>query len=180
MGALREGDEAAAGLWRPPAPALAVAIAAPADTAEVHIISTHAGPVLVGAVELVSPANKERAESREAFVGKCLNYLRRRIGVVVVDVVTERRANLHAAIMARLALGTPSVLASDLCASAYRPRIEGEELRVEVWQEPLAIGQPLPTMPLWLGPLCVPLELESSYERTIDELRVGRNGHQPG
>ena len=172
MIAPREGDKAAAALWQPSAPALAVA--APADSAEAHVISTHAGPVLVGAVELVSPSNKDRPDSREAFVGKCLGYLRRRVGVVVADVVTERRANLHAAIMARLALGTPAVLGSELYASAYRPRIEADEMKVEVRQEPLAIGQSLPTMPLWLGPLCVPLELEAACERPIDELRIGR------
>lgn len=178
VGALREGDEAAGMLWRPPEPALAVVVAAPADSAEVQVFSTAEGPVLVGAVELVSPSNKDRPAAREAFVDKCMAYLRRRVGLVIVDVVTERKANLHAALMSRLSTGTPSVLTAELYASAYRPRVIGDELRVEAWQELLDLGRPLPTLPLWLGGLCLPVELEAAYVRTCQELRIGAGGAQ--
>jgi hypothetical protein len=72
------------------------------DVIEVQVFSTSAGPILVGAVELVSPANKDRASHREAFVTKCASYLQQGIGLVIADVVTERRANLHAELLARV------------------------------------------------------------------------------
>ena len=35
------------------------------------------------------------------------------------------------------------------------------------------LGGTLPTLPLWLrGGLCLPLDLEASYERTVREQRV--------
>jgi len=40
-------------------------------------------------------------------------------------------------------------------------------LRLETWAYALAVGQPLPTLPLWLvDNLAVPLDLEASYEET--------------
>ncbi len=176
VGTLREGEEVASQPYQPPAAVLAVATPVTADSAEVQVFDTHEGPVLVGAIELVSPGNKDRPAERQAFVDRCLAYLYRRVGLVIVDVVTERKANLHSALMNRLADGTPGVLTSDLYAAAYRARRQEGELRVEVWQERLALGAALPTLPLWLGPLCVPVELESAYERTCEELRIGSNG----
>ncbi len=44
---------------------------------------------------------------------------------------------------------------------------------LDVWVEPIAVGQMLPTLPLWLrGGLCLPVELETTYERTCIEQRV--------
>ena len=44
---------------------------------------------------------------------------------------------------------------------------------IESWMQPLSIGQPLPTLPLWLADdLAIPLDLESSYEETCRALRL--------
>jgi len=44
---------------------------------------------------------------------------------------------------------------------------------LEAWLMPLALGSPLPTVPLWLeADLALPLNLERSYEETFVELRV--------
>src|SRR5205085_7129601 len=109
--------------------------------------NTGAGPTLVGAIELVSPSNKARPAARRAFAVKCLNYLNAGIGLIVVDVVTERRANLHDE-MAELIVGaaprfpgTPSTY-----AAAYRPFRRGEEDKVSAWPVPLAVGEPLPVL----------------------------------
>src|SRR5439155_12505055 len=104
--------------------------------------------VLIGAIELVSPANKDRAGHREAFVSKCASMLQEAIGLMIVDIVTDRRADLHAELLKRLneAITAP---ASDLWAAAYRPWQEGEQTKLEIWHEPLALGRPLPTLPLW-------------------------------
>jgi hypothetical protein len=60
-----------------------------------------------------------------------------------------------------------------LSASAYRPVERNGAAAVDVWREPLAVGQRLPTLPLWLrGGLCLPVELEATYERTCVEQRI--------
>ena len=44
---------------------------------------------------------------------------------------------------------------------------------IESWMQPLSIGRPLPTLPLWLADdLAVPLDLEASYEQTCRILRL--------
>jgi hypothetical protein len=42
-----------------------------ADIVEVRVFRSSGGNTLVGAIELVSPANKDRPESRDAFVATC-------------------------------------------------------------------------------------------------------------
>src|SRR5439155_12830290 len=81
-------------VWTPPKP-VAVMPALFPDDFEVQVFSSVAGPTLVAAIELVSPGNKDRDEARRAFVAKCAAYLQRGIGLIVVDIVTVRHANLH-------------------------------------------------------------------------------------
>jgi hypothetical protein len=69
------------------------------DDFQVQVFSSVAGPTLVAAIELVSPGNKGRAESRRAFAAKAAAYLQRGIGLIVVDIVTTRHANLHDELM---------------------------------------------------------------------------------
>jgi hypothetical protein len=42
---------------------------------ELLVFHSEGGPTLVGAVELVSPANKDRDDARRAFATKCASYL---------------------------------------------------------------------------------------------------------
>jgi hypothetical protein len=138
---------------------------------EVGIFSRSGGPQLAGAVELVSPANKDRPETRQALVNKVATYIQAGVGVVLVDVVTERSADLHHELLARL--GGTGTAPGPLFASAYRPVTRDGASQLDVWLEPAALGHPLPTMPLWLrGGLCLPVELEATYERTCTEQRV--------
>jgi hypothetical protein len=81
-------------VWAPPTP-IAVFPALFPDDFEVQVFSSMAGPTLVAAIELVSPGNKDREETRRAFAAKCAAYLQRGIGLIVVDIVTSRHANLH-------------------------------------------------------------------------------------
>jgi hypothetical protein len=136
------------------------------DMVETLIYSTEAGPTLVGAVEFVSPGNKDRPEARRAFAVKLASYLQEGIGVVVVDIVTNRQSNLHNEMVALLDLGEPCRMPDDpfLYATAYRPFRHPTQEATDVWLAGLAVGQPLPTLPLFLrrGP-CLPIELESTY-----------------
>jgi hypothetical protein len=151
----------------PPAVTCVMAATFP-DDLEVYVVDTRDGAVVVGVVELVSPRNKDRPEARQAFAAKCAAYLQRGIGLVVVDVVTGRRANLHNELV-RL-LGQPEGCAfppdTPLYASAYRPVHRQESNQIDTWLVPLAVGEPLPLLPLALrGGGCVPLDLEAAYTR---------------
>ena len=95
--------------------------------------------------------------------------------MAIVDVVTERTANLHAALVDILGLTPPLAWCapSSLYAVAYRPTRSADVQRLDVWPEALAVGAILPTMPLWLSDaLCLPMALEESYRATCAALRI--------
>ena len=173
VAAFEEGGGAGAPAeWSPSPPVRTVPFALATDVVEVVVYRSEGGPELAGAIELVSPANKDRPGAREAFVAKCEGYLARGIGLVIVDVVTTRSADMHRELMKRLGTPIPGEPAT-LYGAAYRvlERETGHEL--EVWEERLALGQPLPGLPLWLrgGPV-MQVALETTYERTCSEQRV--------
>src|SRR5438067_3554733 len=86
----------ATAVWAPARPTLAVATDLPAqDVYEVRVYDEKRHFRLVAAVELVSPANKDRPDHRRAFVAKCAALLQERVAVVIVDVVTIRTLNLY-------------------------------------------------------------------------------------
>jgi hypothetical protein len=159
--------------WVPPPPQTSVPIDLPGAVVEIGVFSRSGGPVLAGAIELVSPANKDRQTHRDALVSKCASYIQAGIGLVLVDVVTDRSADLHHELLSRLAAAPGSEPEPALFGSAYRA-VERDGVRVlDTWREPIAVGQPLPTLPLWLrGGLCLPVELEATYLRTCVEQRV--------
>jgi hypothetical protein len=173
--AAEEGGVATA-VWAPPQPTLTVATDLPnQDEYEVRIYDTHHGRRLVAAVEIVSPSNKDRPENRRLFVAKCAALLLEQVSVTIVDVVTTRQFNLYGDLLDLIGQADPSLAPESppLHAAACRWRREGDSPRLETWAHPLAIGQPLATLPLWLADnLAVPLELEASYEETCRILRI--------
>jgi hypothetical protein len=176
----RSTDDAATtatAVWSPPLPALTADVSfAQLDSYEIKVYQDLGGAELRGAIELVSPANKDRAGSRRTFAAKCAGYVRHGIGLVIIDVVTARSADLHAELMAVLETTTrPTAWKSPtgLYAVAYRPVTLLNAPRLEMWPEALAVGQTLPVLPLWLAlDLCVPLRLEDSYLATCQSLRI--------
>jgi hypothetical protein len=141
------------------------------DAIEVRVYRELGDLVLAGAIEFVSPANKDRPENREAFVAKCDAFLRESVGVLVVDVVTSRHANLHSELLDRIGEHDPRE--SALYTSAYRPmHLEGEP-SLSYWYRELRIGEPLPEMLLFLknGPV-VNVPLESTYNQTCVALKM--------
>ncbi len=161
--------------WAPPTP-VAVMPAVFPDDFEVQVFSGLAGPVLVAAIELVSPGNKDRDEARRAFAAKCAAYLQRGIGLIVVDIVTSRHANLHDDLMALLGHGEgfPFPAPTPLYATAYRPAHRRERNEIDLWREPLALGQPLPTLPLAVRGLgCLAVDLEGTYMEARRRGRIG-------
>jgi hypothetical protein len=146
------------------------------DTFEVQVYQELGGAELRGTIEVISPANKDREGARRTFAAKCAGYLQHGIGVVIIDIVTARSANLHAELFDVLEVKARRAMwesPTGLYAIAYRAVTVRKRLRVEVWPEPLALGEKLPVMPLWLGlDLCVPLRLEESYLATCHSLRI--------
>jgi hypothetical protein len=161
------------GGWSTPAPTQTVPLPLIADVVEVLVFDREGGPTLAGAIELVSTANQDRADHRDAFVTKCAAYLQRGIGLVIVDVVTDRRANLHDALLNHLGTGPALPLAADLYATSYRPVDRDGQPSLDIWQEGLAVGESLPSLPLWLrGALCFRVDLDATYDRTCREQRI--------
>jgi hypothetical protein len=169
------GNGATTAVWAPPLAKLSAAVDfGDTDTFEVQVRDA-AQRRLVAAVELVSPANKDRPAHRRDFAIKCASYLRQRVAVVIVDVVTERRDNLHEELMHLLALPPALVEAGDfpLYAVAYRLMAREEEQRLELWPEELRVGAALPTLPLWVSEgEAVPLDLEAAYAAACALLRL--------
>jgi hypothetical protein len=155
--------------WAPPSETI---LAIFPDSFEVKVFSQSGGQTLVGVIELVSPSNKDRPEERRAFASKAASYLHQGISLIIVDVVTSRSANLHRETLRQIdPAANPAV--SDLYAVAYRPVLRKDKPEIDLWYEPLALGEPLPTLPLRLtGDLIVPVELEASYSEACARSRI--------
>ncbi len=160
--------------WAPPLPALTMPAVFP-DSFEVRVLSTVGGLTLVAAIEIISPGNKDRADERLAFATKCASYLYQGVAVVLIDIVTNRRANLHNETMRRMEAAEASLLPADadLYTVAYRPVLRQDRPEIDLWTAPVALGQPLPTMPLRLtGDLFVPVEFEPAYQEACRRRRL--------
>jgi hypothetical protein len=146
-------------------PALARFPLALTDDIEVQIAESKHHLTIAGVIEFVSPANKKELAERRAFVAKCAAYLHRGIGVVIVDVVTNRRANLHNELMQAIG-GPASAVVPDAATyvAGYGPVLRNDRSEADVWCFPAAVDSPLPSTPLVLrrGPL-VMVDLEATY-----------------
>jgi hypothetical protein len=166
----------ATAVWAPPRPTLSATLElSTPDVYEIGVFQEMGGPQLRAAIELVSPRNKDRPQSRHAFAVKCAAYLHRRVSLIVIDVVTERQSNMHTELV-NVLQAAPSLewrSTTNLYAVAYQLRATPANSVLEVWPESLQIGAALPAMPLWLSnDLCVPLRLEESYQATCASLRI--------
>lgn len=172
----RANGGVAMAFWAPPRPTFDVAVDLPEqDEYEVRVYDTQRHRRLVAAVEIVSPANKDRPESWRAFVAKCAALLRQNVSVALVDLVTTRQFNLYVDLVEMIGQAdlsfTPEPPA--IYATECRWTRDGDTRRFRAWTHTLAVGQPFPTLPLWLADnLAVRLDLEASYEETCSILRI--------
>lgn len=145
------------------------------DVYEVRIFDSRRNRRLVAAIEIVSPSNKDRSDSRAAFTSKVATLLRNNICVSIVDVVSTSAFNLYAELMNTLKSIDPALGSEPppMYAVTVRTRFENRRRMMDSWYHPLAIGQPLPTLPIWLTESwAISLDLESSYEETCRTLRI--------
>ena len=158
----------------PPVPTLVMPGLHP-ERFEVLVFAEEGGASLVAAVELISPSNKDRPDERRAFAAKCVSYLCRGVGLIILDVVTTRHANLHNEIVRLMDLDASFLLAGEpnLYAVAYRPARRDHAEQIDLWTARLAVGQPLPVLPLALGQdQCVRLDLEATYVDACERRRI--------
>ena len=105
---MTEGDGGVPTAVRAPAqPSVAVETTSPDyDEYEIRIFDARRGRHLVAAIEIVSPANKDRPEHRNVFVAKCVSLLQKGVAVSIVDLVTVRHFNLYVELLAVIGMPT--------------------------------------------------------------------------
>ncbi len=142
---------------------------------EVLIYDVQQEKRLVAAIEIISPANKDRPIHRNNFVAKCAALLQQDVCVVLVDIVTIRTDNLYLELLDHFELTDSDMSENDegVYAAYCRTRRMETKTIFDFWRKPLKLGKPLPTLPLWLTEeFSIPLDLEASYEDTCRLLRI--------
>ncbi|MCZ2341129.1 MAG: DUF4058 family protein [Bacteroidales bacterium] len=145
------------------------------DNYEVLVYDQERDRRLVAAIEIVSPSNKDRPESRQIFVARCEELLRKGVSVSIVDIVTEKHFNLYTDLLALIDLTDPTFEPDrpSIYAAACRWVPRGHKYILETWSHTLHLGQSLPTLPIWIAEnFAVSLDLESSYEEACRALRI--------
>lgn len=139
-------------------------------------IRHRSGDRLVAVVEIVSPGNKASSGKLRRFVDKAVALLQKGVQLLVVDLFPPTRRDpqgIHGAIWAECdeeAYRAPEGKA--LTAAAYAV---GEVLTAYV--EPLAVGDPLPEMPLFLtGDEYIEVPLETCYQEAFRGLPAHLRG----
>jgi hypothetical protein len=139
------------------------------------------GDELVAIVEVVSKGNKSGRTAFEDFVRKAAEFLQHRVHLLILDLQPSTPRDpegIHGAIWDAVA-GQEYVRPADkpLSLAAYE---SGASLRAFV--EPVAVGDPLIDMPLYLEPgRYVAVPLEETYRTAFDDVpRRWRGVLEPG
>ena len=159
--------------WQCPPPTYTAGFAIERDRADV-LIFERAGPEsLAGAIVCVSPEHKESLGQSESMLSKCAVYLQSGAGLILIDIVNDRRDSLHEQLHRRFDRRTKALLRAGLYAVSYRPVERFEQDCLDIGCEELAVAKALPTLPLWLrGNICLRIDLGTTYERTCREQRI--------
>lgn len=121
--------------WAPPEPTLTLELdPTEIDEYEVLIYDQQRGRELVAAIELVSPTNKDRPATRQAFVSKCATLLQKNICVSIVDPVTVKHFNLYCEVLDAFGQTDPAFAPAPpappaTCAVTCRSRISSHAVR---------------------------------------------------
>ncbi len=121
------------------------------------------GDRMVAVLEIVSPGNKAGRDGFRAFVNEACELLEHRIHLLLIDPFPPTKRDpegIHSAIWSEVT-DEEFQLPTDkpLTFVSYET-----ELVTRAYIEPIAIGDPLPEMPLFLEPeFYVPVALEATY-----------------
>jgi len=134
--------------------------------------------ITVGAIEIVSRANKDRPSERDSFVAKCKNLIAKNVSLVVVDILEIPAFNLHNQLLQAIKATEGHIeenRENPLYCTAYRKYLHSETNldTVDIWQECLKVGDKLPELPLYItSEIAVPVNLETSYMRVCKLFRI--------
>lgn len=145
------------------------------DIYEVRVYRDQRDRRLVAAIEIVSPSNKDRDDNRVKFIAKCSQLLTAGVCVSIIDVVSTLDVNLCDELFDLIEGDDPrpTLGPENMYATTLRPRLDGRRKVLDAWYYPLAIGQSLPSLPVWLNKRqFVMLELEAIYEECCRTLRI--------
>jgi hypothetical protein len=121
---------------------------------------------VIAIIEIVSPGNKSGRHALRAFVEKNLGFLHQGIHLLIIDLFPPSKRDpqgIHKAIWDEIQ-DEPFELPSDkpLTLAAYSAGVPKR-----AYVEPVAVGEPLPEMPLFLDPESyIPVPLEATYLAT--------------
>jgi hypothetical protein len=140
----------------------------------------HPDGSVVAVIEIVSPGNKDSRHAVQTFARKAVALLHAGIHLLIVDLFPPNRRNpqgIHKVIWDRLH-EEPFELPPDkpLTLAAYAVGTE-----TVAYVEPVAVGDVLPDMPIFLQPdRYVPCPLESTYQATWDVFPAALKGPLEG
>jgi hypothetical protein len=135
-----------------------------------RVVIHHELGEVVAVIELVSPGNKDRQRSLRTFVEKAIDLLQQKVNLLIIDPFppgSHDPQGIHGAIWGEITVGKFE-LPSDkpLTLAAYQ--VEPLET---CYVEPIAVGDPLPEMPVFLeGDFGINLPLEETYQTTWNVL----------
>jgi hypothetical protein len=128
------------------------------------VIRHRSGHKVIAMIEIVSPGNKSSATEMKTFVEKAIQALANGIHLLIVDLfppTTRDPCGIH-----RVIWGTDRE--GDFALTDAQPLTCLSYVGMpcpEVYLDPVAVGDPLPDMPLFLTPeVYVPLPLEATYQ----------------
>ena len=103
-------------------------------------------------------------------------FPRRQDRLVAPRLQTQRESHVWVQVAERTPRRDENSPAGVICAAirvTCRKRKVGRQTKLDTWSHSLAVGQPLPSLPVWLSETqTVALDLESSYEETCRVLRI--------
>jgi hypothetical protein len=124
--------------------------------------------IVVSVIEIVSPGNKSSRAALDTFVEKAADFLKQGVHLLIIDLFPPTARDpqgIHKAIWDKIQ-DTPFELPPDkrLTLVSYLAGFEKV-----AYVEPIAVGDILPDMPLFLEPdRYVPARLEATYQATWD------------
>ena len=155
-----------------------IVLAPPAEWPMVGIYSAYDRRRLVSVIEIVSPGNKDRPEAVRRFAEKALFLLQDGVHMLLIDVISVPKQPMRPSLLNRLG-ASETVDLEGLWVASYctlPERVPTPHMQVREWAKPVAVGEVLPMMPLFLrgDREWVLVDLEQTYGET---LRNGR--YQP-
>lgn len=124
------------------------------------------GDRVVAIVEIVSPGNKNSRTGLEKFLRKAAELLDLRIHLLILDLIPPGPRDphgIHACLWEYLEGVEVARPERPLTVASYEA-----DLTVRAYVVPLAVGDPLPDIPLFLAPgACVDVPLEATYTAAV-------------